>query len=378
MKEYNNTTGLWANLGGASALQTAKGYAVWKNTDNWTMNFAGNLNAGSVPIAVSQNTNNPFGWNLIGNPYPSAIDWELVDRSSSSVLNTIYFWNGSSYSVYMGASFPVPGVSLNGGSQYIPAMQGFFVRTTATSTLTLTNAARVHNTQAFFRENQTFAQMRISLTNNGIGDETVLRFFEEASNGFDANYDAAKLFANSSTTPEIYTISNGETYAINSLPTISQDISIPIGIKTNVTVPTEFTLHTSDIQNFAPEMLIYLEDLQESVITDLNLENTYTFTAKGNLPNRFVLRFTMSPVSVGNLLNMNEVKIYSYQNTIFVKNLSKNEGIVQIYNMLGEAIYTTKLEKESTATFMLPTQGTYLVKVTCNSKVITKHIFVGN
>ncbi len=278
----------------------------------------------------------------------------------------------------MGASFPVPGVSLNGGSQYIPAMQGFFVRTTATSTLTLTNAARVHNTQAFFRENQTFAQMRISLTNNGIGDETVLRFFEEASNGFDANYDAAKLFANSSTTPEIYTISNGETYAINSLPTISQDISIPIGIKTNVTVPTEFTLHTSDIQNFAPEMLIYLEDLQESVITDLNLENTYTFTAKGNLPNRFVLRFTMSPVSVGNLLNMNEVKIYSYQNTIFVKNLSKNEGIVQIYNMLGEAIYTTKLEKESTATFMLPTQGTYLVKVTCNSKVITKHIFVGN
>jgi len=380
MKDHNSNTGLWTNLGGSNTLQTGKGYSVWKSLtvecEDWTMNIAGNLNSGSVNIPVD-NIDNPYGWNLIGNPYPSAIDWELVDRSGSNVLNTTYFWNGTAYSVYQGGSGGIPGVGTNGATQYIPAVQGFFVRTTATGTLTMTNAAREHNTQSFFRESQPFAQMRMSLTTNGIDDETVLRFFGEASNSFDDNYDAAKLFATDNTNPEIYSISNGESYAINSLPSISEDISIQVGIKTNATQPTEFSISAGDVSSFNSGIYIYLEDLQESVITDLNIQNAYTFTAQGDQPNRFVLRFTMSPVSV-NALNMSNVKIYSYQNTIFVKNLSENEGMVQIYNMLGEIVNSEKLKKTSTATFMLPTQGTYLVKVTCNGKVETKRVFVGN
>jgi hypothetical protein len=43
-----------------------------------TSSFTGNLNAGLQSHAFNKNANNPYGWNLLDNPYPSSIDWESV------------------------------------------------------------------------------------------------------------------------------------------------------------------------------------------------------------------------------------------------------------------------------------------------------------
>ena len=87
-----------------------------------TMDFVGVLNQQNVVVPLSYNVN-VEGFNLLGNPYPSSIDWnntsktDLIDASLS-----IFNPNLRQYAIYLN------GVSANGGSNIINAGQGFFVK----------------------------------------------------------------------------------------------------------------------------------------------------------------------------------------------------------------------------------------------------------
>ncbi len=378
-KYFDATTGAFVNMGpGNVAMTVGKGYAIWPDNANNAL-ATGTLNSGSIVIPISQGGTNALGWNLIGNPYPSAIDWTLVDRTGSYLNNSTYFWNGTApYSIYKGSPDGIiPPVSVNGGTQYIPAMQGVFVQATASGNLTLTNACRVHSTQTYFKEAVSFTQLKMSVSNGMSSDETVLRFFDGATSSLDGNFDASKLFAAGIQNPEIFTVSENETYAINSMPALSQDISIPLGLKTNATVPTQYTFTASQMQNFGSGIYVYLEDVTEGVITDLDLENTYTFTAMGNQPSRFVLRFTMSPVEVGSISNTRNVQIYTSQKTVFITNSALIDGRVELFNLYGELVFSTKLDKSNLQKVTVnQNTGTYLVKVVTPNGVYTQKVFI--
>ncbi|MCF6185776.1 MAG: hypothetical protein L3J56_14350, partial [Bacteroidales bacterium] len=137
----------WATVSGNMAV--SKGY-IYNNFAE-TLIFSGQLNDNTASSAInisytSANGNNSFdGWNLIGNPYTSAIDWDnaAVAHASANLDDAIYIYDDNihDYTSYVG------GVSTNGGTQYIPAGQGFFVKANASGTLNIGAAARVHNAQ---------------------------------------------------------------------------------------------------------------------------------------------------------------------------------------------------------------------------------------
>ena len=86
---------------------------------------SGPINQGDISFAVSFAES---GWNLIGNPYPSTLDWSSTSGwSSANLANAIYVRNnenGNSNSVI--ASF-VDGVGTNGGTGLIATGQAFWV-----------------------------------------------------------------------------------------------------------------------------------------------------------------------------------------------------------------------------------------------------------
>jgi hypothetical protein len=92
--------------------QSMLGYGIWSDGSNATVNFSGTLNTGNQSIAVSRTWNLAGwypdyipaydGWNLVGNPYPSAVDLSLLTGSWTSVEATAWFWNpvGGNFKVY--------------------------------------------------------------------------------------------------------------------------------------------------------------------------------------------------------------------------------------------------------------------------------------
>ena len=97
------------------------------------IDISGNFYKGDIDLPVSYNENSIDsckGWNLISNPYPSAIDWEHADWDTLDIYNAIYTYNAdlNGYASYVaGASSPA--VGSGGINNIIPSMQGFYVRT---------------------------------------------------------------------------------------------------------------------------------------------------------------------------------------------------------------------------------------------------------
>ncbi len=117
----------------------------------------------------------------------------------------VYYYDGTTqqYKLYGGGTTFNQGITVNGGSQEIPAGQSFFVKSTVAghgNPLTLKNAARVHTSQAFWRGNNrnNINLVRLQAEKDGYTDETVIRTLVPASGvteEHDGAYDAYKMFS---------------------------------------------------------------------------------------------------------------------------------------------------------------------------------------
>ncbi|RZK73147.1 MAG: T9SS type A sorting domain-containing protein, partial [Pedobacter sp.] len=93
--------------------------------ENVVMDFKGVLNQKDVTVPLSYSAT-VSGFNLLGNPYASSIDWNSISSTQKVDLqdNVIFVFNPAlrQYATYDGTT------SANGGSNIIPAGQGFFVK----------------------------------------------------------------------------------------------------------------------------------------------------------------------------------------------------------------------------------------------------------
>jgi len=69
------------------------------------------------------------------------------------------------------------------------------------------------------------------LDGNGHSDETVIRLKEEASQGFDTEWDAVKRFSPDPSVPSIYSVSGNMAYAINAQPPLGKNEEMTVGIE---------------------------------------------------------------------------------------------------------------------------------------------------
>ena len=361
LQNHNEATNLYTDIiDPLTSLNVMQGYAIW-NSSNGTAEFMGPLNTGVVGTNVSRtNPGTGSGWNLVGNPYPSAIDWDAASGwTKTNVQNATYrHVNAATWASYVG------GVGLNGGTRYIASGQGFFVSVTdgqTTGTFNMNNSVRTHTATPFFKD-EVANIVRLEVSGNGYTDETAIRFLNAATNDFDADWDAHKLFGTVNEAPAIYCTDNGM-MAINSLPETN---TVPVGVKAGVT--GEFTINATETSEFAN---VILEDLLTGVFTDLKTAS-YTFSYDMEFDNRFILHFT--PMGVGEDI-ADQINIYSTQKDVFVNVPANTSGEIVIYNVMGQEI--TRAGINSTVNKVtLNESAYYIVKVMSNDSVVTKKVFV--
>ncbi|MCU0409655.1 MAG: hypothetical protein MUD02_11970, partial [Bacteroidales bacterium] len=110
----------WVNYKtGTNILVPMYGYAVNFGAIHGpnTVDITGRVNNGSLSLTL-YNNNRPFtkGFNLVGNPYPSPIDWEAASGwTKNNIDNALYFFKSSNSDQFSGTnSTYINGVSSDG------------------------------------------------------------------------------------------------------------------------------------------------------------------------------------------------------------------------------------------------------------------------
>jgi len=347
--------------------------------------FIGTLNTGDITRSGLTNSGlgGSPGYNLVCNPYPSALDWGTVHSglgyTSTNLDPTIWYRTSGVFATYNPSGNGGYGVGTNGGSKEMPAMQSFWVSVSTghpTGSLTIKQSARIHTTRPFFKEVNESNVFRMEALRDGLKDETVLTFNDGVSSEYDQS-DSKKMFTDENDYPQIFTLtSDNVKVAINGLPelTSSEVYTVPLGFTSNVVGTC--TLNATNLDGFIPDAKVYLEDAQQNVIQDLRQTSTYTFTSGVvDDANRFKLHFTLSPLGMSDSYSTS-VTSYSYNNTIYVNISAAGTGTIELFNVLGEKIISQQSVKGLNKLQTNLSKGVYIVKVQNGANVVTEKVMI--
>ena len=344
-----------------TALNAAQGYSLWNLSKAQTFTFHGvphtgqfNLSAFSTP-ALTSTAGKGEGWNLIGNPYPSAIDWDKIYKNNIDA--TVYVWDAA-YGNYI--SWNGTTGSLSDG--IIPAMNGFFVKASPGVNMSIQDSSRVHAATGFYKNTKEVKNLfAIKIEGNGFTDKTYVQFQETATSGFDTQLDAWKL-AGDDDAPQFYSSSEGNDLSINVLPFSDEEVEIPLNLEVGKETSCKITVEEN---SFSEMVDLVLEDLFTGEKYDLNSQ---TEIIVNHTPGISSERFSLVINGVTGIepihKNENNINIYSYNKQIYIKTIHPENLEVRVTNLLGQQVFYKKYYNQDEVIIEMNAKpGFYLVRV---------------
>lgn len=333
------------------------------------------------------------GWNLVANPYPSAIDWNVPNGSGwdrTNMLQTYWTWNksvsgGGSYATY---GFGAPS-GTNGATQHIPTNQGFFVEAQSGGNMELDERVKSNANPAFLRTAEEYVNaFKIGLSNatNTERDEVVIYQREEATDGFDTQWDGPKI-KNPGMNFSTYA-SDGRELAINAFAPIA---GFKV-IKTNVGVQTQglYKFDFKFLGQMGTGVTMYLRDNYLGTIQQIvSDEEMYHFNVTADPisqgDNRFDILFGNGVVTANaNPGKGEDVKVFPNPSNgseinLVGNNLQQDDLTIAIFDMAGKMVYSTRSETVGGRlnTTIRPglSSGVYTIRLFGKSSVLSfKHI----
>ena len=404
----------WTFAGTATTLAPGKGYAVMMPTTAASypaapisVTFSGTVNTGTIvtPLTLSANTadaNDDF--NLIGNPYPSALDADAFIDANPNINGSLYFWThvgaisvsnpgpdaqnfiSDDYAVYNktgGTRTSYTGSALPNGK--IGTGQAFMVEAVTPTNVQFTNSMRnkTYTNAQFFRfsaateavEQPTRDRFWLNLKNtDGMFSQLLVGYIEGASTDEDHAFDA--LAAKTKNYLSFYSLIDDKNYRIQARPSFAANDQVPLGYFAAVSGVFSIELDAAEGLFDNQNQPIYLEDREQHILHDLT-QSTYTFTtSSGTFNNRFILRYsselTTNPVHSATQL----VQVYGNENQIHIRSAQDQIESVSVYDLVGRTIYKQSGISDTTFSFQAPVrQSVVLVQVQLKSgKLVTQKI----
>lgn len=297
---------------------------------------------------------NGGGWSFLANPYPAALNWDAPSNpanwTKTNVNNAIYIWNGTN-GQYMSY---VSGVGTNGGTNIIPAGQGFFIHHNAGAVLTARENVKFSGTGSFARITTQTAILRIKLRNEqNKTDEAILRSSPGGSSAFDPDFDAFKL---PGTFVNLGIGSTSNTLSVQTIDHVSEDLQVPLWVDGKV---GSHEISFEGVSAFSGGYTMYLKDNYLGILEVVNENTKYSFeitTDAASLGhNRFELVF--SPETLTEIKTVEEGKNWKvYPNPNLTGSFTliapvQADGVVSIVDLKGKVVYEQFADLRSGFTF---------------------------
>jgi hypothetical protein len=340
------------------------------------------------PLNTITHTNNgnasADGWNLVGNPYPSAIQWNNgAGWARTNIDPTVWVWDVVGRVWHSFNANTSLGDLTNG---IIASGQGFWVYAPAVgaATITINEAAKsVAGSGSYFRDKgDDRVAIRVSLGNHSITDNAFVVLGKETGKDYLRSIEAVKPLLGIEPVA-VYLVDSSDRnlghYASTGF--IKDRLPIRIQLEQN----GEYQFSFEDMNGFPGFESYYLIDdyLGESI--RIASGKPYTFTvsdSKETKTDRFFLSSTPLAKDVTNLPS------FSYypnpvSGTLTVEISSALVDRVQLIDQTGKAVAEVQAEwngKRSVARMDLSDQpnGLYILKVVSDGKQVVKKILVFN
>lgn len=359
-----------ASVNNGDNLLPGKGYMIAYNESNPTKTFSGTLNTGNVTFNLKNSGSGTYsGWNLISNPYSSSIDWNTATRTQfQDDFAYVYDPNKSGGEGY---------ATVNGSASdaFIGPHQGFFVLAEITSNnqnFTFNNALQTHGGGSYMKSNTSKDELILRLSSENYFDETTIMVNEQSRFIRDRN-DALKLYSYNQSVPQLYSISEDEiNLSVNSIPDMTVETPIPIGIRT----PEEgsYIIGLLTTTNDFGSSIIYLEDKALNKLHKIS-EEDYMFTSsQGDFDNRFLLHFGITGLEDNDepyILN-----IWAYNNQLNIIS-EQGEAQIEIFDIQGRLMKSKSIFIKGKHNEILNLQpGVYVVRFKNSSMVKSTQILI--
>ena len=377
-----------------------KGFSIYLDDANFgsatsTLNVLGEFFAGSKTISIepqgSTPSNNGYGWNFIGNPFPCAIHWDDVATGNSDITSTYWIFNddtGQWIAYNEAASGTTPGATGGGSganstaSDFIAPGQSFFVQaanSNSGASMTIDNNDRdISGTPTINKRSKVQNALTILTRERKSGNQdfTWMGFEMGMTDNLDSRVDATKLFNDKQEFPAIYTKGSQNEMIYNFLDDQFSYRTVDLYLE------YEQDQKSLEIEGFFdyldPSWSVLLEDKLKNRTVNLRNQN-YTFTHNtANMKQRFTLHINKGNYVGSEELDVTEVYAFVEGDQLKV-NLEQwsGQGMARVYDLQGRVIASQEVSGGNTSEVSLSgyAPGLYVVKVTAqDEEVLTQKI----
>lgn len=380
MADYNESTNLWNGYftdAQAGNLDAGKGFEMLTKKDT-LVSFTGTLQGGTVMPAV---TTSGYGWNCVGNPYPSAI---FINEAANPTDNFIavnyydlddafkgiYVWNPTNTS-YDPVTATDPAFTAAVGQAFMAKVKP------GTTSLSFTTAMQTHAPAVAFKGGIiTTPEIRLIAEAGGKTRKARIHFMDGMTDGLDVGYDMG-IFKTDFNFYSQLVNDNGVDFGIQYLPETSLKSSeIVLGLETAEGGKVQLYAETENLP-FGSRLV--LEDRLTGTFTDLTNGEVYEAqlqkgeAAKG----RFFLH-TSNSVTSSDRFGNPDLNIYYSAERIYISGTVQKNAKATLYDLMGRKLLERNLER--TSLNYIPANGlkngVYMVSIQTEKGIFTQKIAV--
>lgn len=370
----------------------------------------GTLNSGIISVPLTYNGPDTINnYNILGNPYASAIDVTAFINANDAV-NEVYYWDhltnpvstlpGAGTSNFSMNDISVRNammgtVAVNGGvapSQFMSSAQGFGIKAqqaeaASNTPVVFTNAMRVSGNNDGFRTSETISntdKLWLNLTTSAYDQavsQAAIGFTALATPAFDNGYDTKRL----GTFLSLFTNLEGEYLSIQGREAFDTQMELPLGFSTTVETLETYTIGIDHFEGTGLENApIFLIDTALNTVTNLK-ETPYVFTAiKGIQPDRFIVVFEEREALSTEDATIDANTIAIYPNPASSEIMLSYTGNEQLQDLIIVNVNGQRVQQLNLKTFNQSQQidisalskGIYFMQIISEEQIIVKKLIV--
>lgn len=375
---FNYLLGDWAFENPSNDMVLGKGYIIRSpqnfsaiSVSKFEAIFKGIPNNGKINL----NIGNQDTFNLIGNPYPSAINADLfLDQNKENIKGTLYFWTHNTpinnyeyasddYAIYnllggVGTRAALsPGLNEAIPDGTIASGQAFFAVSKNAGIVEFNNSMRIIGRNSFFfksdaknKKNKKTAiekhRIWLNLENSkGAFKQILIGYIQGSSDLTPDNYNAESLKGNQYV--DFYSILENKNLAIQgSVKSFEMSDSVAIGYDT--TVEGEFIIRIDHVDGLFENRNVYIEDKTLKVIHNLK-DSAYFFrTSKGIFKERFLLHYNDKSLKNKDFEKSEDsIFILVKNRAVILKSTKEKIKKIEIFDISGKRIHMKNAINES-------------------------------